>query len=73
MMPPYAPLISIDLKLINSQGDSMRRVYDILEPRRDLLGICTRLGVWQRGIKSRKLRRWLGLKLYVLEQGGLTA
>jgi hypothetical protein len=56
-----------------SQEDSMRPVYDISEPRRGSLGIFTRLGVWQRGIKSRKLRRWLGLKLYVLEPGGLTA
>ena len=51
----------------------MRRVYGISEPRRGLLGICTRLGVWQRGIKNRKLRRWLGLKLYVLKPAGLPA
>jgi len=71
MMPPYATLISIDLKLMTSQGDNMRRVYDILGLRRGLLGICTKLGVWPRGIKNRKLRRWLGLKLYVLKPAGL--
>jgi len=43
----------------------MRRVYDISERRRGLFVICTRLGVWPREIKSRKLRKWLGSKLYV--------
>jgi WW domain-binding protein 4 len=50
----------------------MRRVYDILELRRDSSGICTKLGVWQRGTKNRKLRRWRGLKLYVHKPAGLT-
>jgi hypothetical protein len=59
-------------KLMTSRGDNMRRVYDISGLRRGSLGICTKLGVWQRGIKSRKLRRWLGLKLYVREPVGLT-
>ena len=43
----------------------MRRVYDISERRRGLFVICTRLEVWPREIKSRKLRKWLGSKLYV--------
>jgi len=71
MMPPYATFISVDLKLITSREDNMRRVSDILALKRGLLGICTRLGVWPRGIKNRKLRRWLGLKLYVLKPAGL--
>lgn len=61
MMLPYAvPLLAIQDELIYSRVVNMKLDCGISGPRRGSFGICTRPGVWPRGIKSRKPRRWLG-------------
>ena len=61
MMLLYAvPLVAIQDELIYSHVVNMKLDCGTLGPRSDSFGICTRAGLWPRGIKSRKPRRWLG-------------
>jgi hypothetical protein len=53
-------------ELISSHVANMRLVYGTLEQRSDSFVICTRAGVWPRGIKSKKLRKWLESRRQVL-------
>ena len=73
MMLLYAvPLVAIQDELIYSHVVNMRLDCGILEPKSVLFGICTRVEVWPRGIKSRKPRRWLGSRRQVALGSDLT-